>query len=139
MTIRNTHAWIETLRPGVDAYSPETLSDALATRDDIVLIDLRELQERVDKGAIEGAHHVPRGMLEFWADPAGEYFRDYFDPEKELVVHCAAGERSVLAAVALREMGYDRVAHLDGGFRAWSDAGLPVADIAATSKWVRRT
>lgn len=139
MAIRSTQAWVESLRPQVQAYTPQQLADALAVRDDLVLIDIRELQERVDRGAIEGAHHVPRGMLEFWADPALGYYRDCFDPAKEIVVHCAAGQRSVLAAITLSEMGYPRVAHLDRGFSGWVDDGLPVVDVASTSRWVRRT
>lgn len=66
------------------------------------------------------------------------YYRDFFDPDKEIVLHCAGGQRSVLASVALMDMGYPRVAHLDAGFGGWVKAGQPVEDVSATSKWVRR-
>ena len=77
-----------------------------------------------------GRVHAPRGMLEFWADPAMGYYREFFDADKELILHCAGGQRSVLAAIALQEMGYPRVAHLDVGFDGWAKAGQPVEDVA---------
>lgn len=136
--IRSTRDLVEGLRPRVRAYGPDELAAALVQRDDVVVVDLREIQERVLEGAIAGSHHVPRGMLEFWADPAMHYFRSFFEPEREIVLHCAAGDRSVLAAVVLQEMGYPRVAHLHGGFAGWKASGQPVAAVAATSKWIRR-
>lgn len=138
MPIRSTQDQVEELRPRVRAYSPEELADALATRQDLVLVDVRELQELIDRGVIAGSRHVPRGMLEFWADPAMGYYRDFFTPDREIVVHCAAGHRSVLAAVALQDMGYPRVAHLDGGFAAWEQSGQPVEQAPAAAKWLRR-
>jgi len=139
MGIRSTQDWVEGLRHQVTEYTPAELAEALATRpDDVVVVDIREIQERVDKGAIPGSQHAPRGMLEFWADPAMGYYREFFDPDKEIVVHCAGGQRSVLAAFALQEMGYPRVAHLDVGFDGWARDGQAVEDQSATSKWVRR-
>ena len=139
MAIRNTQDWVESQRHRVPEYSPAELAAVLDERpDDVVVVDIREIQERVDKGAIAGSVHAPRGMLEFWADPAMGYYREFFDADKELILHCAGGQRSVLAAIALQEMGYPRVAHLDVGFDGWAKAGQPVEDVAATSKWVRR-
>ena len=80
----------------------------------------------------------PRGMLEFWADPASPYYRDYFGEHKRTIVFCAGGGRSVYATLALKEMGYSNVAHLADGFRGWKDADEPIEDVAATSRWVRR-
>jgi rhodanese-related sulfurtransferase len=65
-------------------------------------------------------------MLEFWADPASPYHRDEFDPDRRIILHCASGGRSALAAVALQDLGYTNVAHMDGGITAWKDAGNPV-------------
>ena len=96
-------------------------------RGDAVLVDLREPEERVQHGVIPGAVLAPRGMLEFWADPASSYHRPEFDPHRRVILHCAAGGRSALAAVTLERLGYANVAHLDGGFTAWKDAGQPVA------------
>lgn len=139
MGIRNTQEWVESQRHQVREYSPAELATAMAERpDDLVVVDIREIQERVDKGAIPGSVHAPRGMLEFWADPAMGYYREFFDADKELILHCAGGQRSVLAAIALQDMGYPRVAHLDVGFDGWARDGQAVEDQSQTSKWVRR-
>lgn len=79
----------------VDLPSAKAEIDAAAP--DLLVIDIRELQELVDSGAIPGSKHVPRGMLEFWADPASEYYRSYFAPDKRILVYCAGGGRSALA------------------------------------------
>lgn len=93
---------------------------------DAVLVDIREPQERTDQGFIAGAVAAPRGMLEFWADPTSSYHRAELDPERRVILHCAGGGRSALAVDTLRQMGYQNIAHLDGGLAAWKDAGLPV-------------
>jgi rhodanese-related sulfurtransferase len=93
---------------------------------DLLLVDIREPQERRDKGSIPGAVSAPRGMLEFWADPSTPYHREEFDPDRRTVLYCASGGRSALAARTLGELGYRDVAHLDGGFTAWQQAGHPV-------------
>ena len=91
-----------------------------------VLIDLRETEELTATGRIPGSIHVPRGMLEFRADPTSPYHQDPIDPSKRIILHCASGGRSALAATTLQSMGYSDVAHLDGGFTAWKAAGKPV-------------
>ncbi len=95
----------------------------------VLLVDLREPGERAQQGAIPGAVHAPRGMLEFWADPNSPYHRPEFDPSRRIILHCASGGRSALAAGALRELGYTNVAHLDGGLKAWKEAGQPVEEV----------
>ncbi len=92
-----------------------------------LLVDLREPAERSEHGVISGALAAPRGMLEFWADPTSPYHRAEFDPARRVILHCASGGRSALAADALQQMGYGNVAHLDGGFTVWKAAGQPVA------------
>jgi rhodanese-related sulfurtransferase len=93
---------------------------------DAVLIDIRESEELVASGSIPGAVHAPRGMLEFYADPTSPYYRAEFDPNRRIILHCASGGRSALAADRLREMGYTNVAHLDGGLKVWKEHGLPL-------------
>lgn len=93
---------------------------------DLLLVDIREPEERRNKGYIPGAVSAPRGMLEFWADPSSPYHREEFDPKTRTILHCASGGRSALAAVVLETLGYRSVAHLDGGFTAWQQAGQPV-------------
>jgi rhodanese-related sulfurtransferase len=92
----------------------------------VTVVDLREPGER-QAGIIPGAIHAPRGMLEFYADPTSAYHRKELDPKARVILHCASGGRSALAADTLRQMGYTNVAHLDGGFKAWEAAGKPVA------------
>jgi rhodanese-related sulfurtransferase len=93
---------------------------------DAILIDVREQDERDERGTIPGAVHAPRGMLEFFADPSSPYHRPEFDAGRRIILHCASGGRSAMGADVLREMGYTRIAHLDGGFTAWTAAGQPV-------------
>ena len=94
--------------------------------DGAVLVDIREADELASAGRIPGSVHVPRGMLEFRADPSSPYHLDPLDPSKRVILHCAAGGRSALAAATLKSMGYTNVAHLDGGITAWKDAGKTV-------------
>ncbi len=83
------------------------------------LIDIRDIRELQKEGQIEGANHIPRGMLEFWLDPDSGYFKDgKLDLNKEMVLFCAGGLRSALAAKSLKEMGFKKVSHIDGGFGA---------------------
>lgn len=90
------------------------------------VLDIRDVRERRKLGWIPGSLHVPRGMLEFWLDPTSPYHQGKVDPERRIVVYCAAGGRSALAADVLREMGFPDVAHLEAGFNGWAAAGLPV-------------
>ncbi|MBA2444882.1 MAG: rhodanese-like domain-containing protein [Nocardioidaceae bacterium] len=91
-----------------------------------VLVDLREPAELQNDGIIEGAIHAPRGMLEFYADPNSPYHKDALDPSSRTILYCASGGRSALGAVALAELGYADVAHLDGGIKAWRADGRPL-------------
>ena len=96
--------------------------------DDVVFVDLRDPRELEREGMVPGAFHATRGMLEFWVDPESPYYKDVFGSGKEFVLYCAGGLRSALAAATMVEMGFERVAHVDGGFGAWKKAGLPVAE-----------
>ncbi len=95
-------------------------------RDDVLFVDVRDVRELAESGRIPGARHVPRGMLEFWIDPASPYHKPYFAEEMTFVFYCAASWRSALATKTAQDMGLAPVAHLDGGFNAWIDAGGPV-------------
>jgi rhodanese-related sulfurtransferase len=97
---------------------------------DVLLVDIREPAERAQTGAIPGAVEAPRGMLEFWADPTSPYHREEFRPDRRVILHCASGGRSALAAAMLQDMGYTNAAHLDGGINAWKEQGRPVIDAA---------
>lgn len=93
---------------------------------DALIVDIREPGELQEHGKIPGSVHVPRGLLEFKADPSSPMHDAQLDPSKRVIVHCAGGARSALAAVALKELGYENVAHLDPGFMGWKEAGKPV-------------
>ena len=83
------------------------------------LIDIRDIGELENTGRIESSTHIPRGMLEFWIDPNSQYFKEgKLDLQKEMVLFCAAGARSALAAKSLQDMGFEKVSHIDGGFGA---------------------
>ena len=89
----------------------------LAKENKCNLIDLRDIRELEKEGRIENSVHIPRGMLEFWIDPSSQYFKDgKLDLEKEMVLFCAAGARSALAAKSLKDMGFKKVSHIEGGF-----------------------
>jgi len=91
----------------------------LSNEDKCTLIDIREKGELDKTGRIENSNHIPRGMLEFWLDPDGPYFKSgKIDMNKEMVLFCAGGFRSALAAKSLQEMGFEKVSHIDGGFAA---------------------
>ena len=98
----------------------------LAGRDDVVLVDIRDIRELQRDGKVPGAFHCPRGMLEFWIDPATSYHKPVFAQDKRFVFFCAGGLRSALAAQTAQRMGLKPVAHIQGGFGAWKKAGGPV-------------
>ncbi len=108
----------------VENLSPAAVARELA-RGYVVLVDLREAHER-RQGAIPGAVHAPRGMLEFHADPSSPYHIADLQPGRRVILYCSAGSRSALGAKALKELGYGDVAHLEGGFDAWQEEGLEV-------------
>jgi rhodanese-related sulfurtransferase len=94
---------------------------------DVVFVDLRDVRELSREGFIPGAFHCPRGMLEFWIDPGCIYYKDIFASGKKFLFYCNLGWRSALAAQVSQQMGLSPVAHIDGGFDAWKQAGGPVA------------
>ncbi|MCG6122906.1 MAG: rhodanese-like domain-containing protein [Microvirga sp.] len=99
---------------------------ALHGSEEVVFVDLRDPRELAREGAIPGAFHCPRGMLEFWIDPESLYHKPVFAQDKRFVFFCAGGLRSALAAKTAQDMGLSPVAHIAGGFSAWREAGGPV-------------
>ncbi len=108
----------------IENLTPEQVASEL-DREDVILIDIREDNERVQNGAIPNSVPAPRGMLEFWADPTSAYHREEFDPSRRTILYCASGGRSALATDTLQGMGYENVAHLDEGIKAWKEGGTP--------------
>ena len=106
-------------------------AQALHAAGGALFVDLRDVRELEREGIVPGAVHAPRGMLEFWVDPTSPYFHQAFEGALQgqpMVLFCAAGWRSALAAKVLQEMGFDNVSHIDGGFTAWKAAGAAVAE-----------
>ena len=110
----------------------ETLpTDAAIARhndENVVFVDIRDVRELEREGMIQGAFHAPRGMLEFWVDPKSPYHKDIFASGKSFVFYCQSAWRSALATKAVLEMGLPNVAHIEGGFTAWKNAGGPVGE-----------
>lgn len=125
MTAKTAAQMVQEAKAQIDNLSAQQVASEL-DKGDVLLVDIREPNEREQNGIIEGAVSAPRGMLEFYADPTSPYHRKEFDPAKRVILHCASGGRSALAAVTLKHMGYSNVAHLDGGLKAWAEAGQKV-------------
>jgi rhodanese-related sulfurtransferase len=112
----------------IENLNPAEVATEIENKD-VVLVDIREREELEQQGAIPGAIHAPRGMLEFYADSSTPYHREPLDPAARTILYCASGGRSALACKTLKELGYADVAHLDGGFKAWAEAGNPVEQV----------
>jgi rhodanese-related sulfurtransferase len=112
-------------RAQVKSLTPQEAFDE-ATSGRAVLLDVREPVEWEQH--IEGALQIPRGLLEFQADPTSPRYNAGLDPTRPVIVYCRSGVRAVLAALTLQTLGYTHVANLEGGFSAWQEAGLPSAE-----------
>ncbi len=93
-----------------------------------VILDIRDVRELQRLGAIVGAMHAPRGMLEFWIDPQSPYYNEVFGEDREFILSCASGGRSALSTKTLQDMGLPKVSHIATGFKGWSEDGMPVSD-----------
>ena len=116
MNIKSSKTLVTEALGEIKTISPdEALS--MMNEDKCNLIDIRDIRELERDGRVESSNHIPRGMLEFWLDPDSPYFKDgKLDMNKEMVLFCAGGMRSALAAKTLKDMGFKKVSHIDGGF-----------------------
>ena len=118
MTIKSSQTLVTEALNEIKTISTDEAFDKL-NKNECNLIDIRDIRELDKEGRVENASHIPRGMLEFWLDPESVYFKDgKLDMNKEMVLFCAGGLRSALAAKTLQEMGFEKVSHIDGGFAA---------------------
>ena len=126
MSIKSSQTLVsEALKEIKTITSDEALK--LSKEDKCNLIDIREKGELENTGRVENSNHIPRGMLEFWLDPESPYFKNgKLDMNKEMVLFCAGGLRSALAAKSLKEMGFEKVSHIDGGFAAISQSNFKI-------------
>ena len=110
----------------VKTYSVEAVKARLADPA-VQIVDIRDVRELEREGTVPGAFLAPRGMLEFWVDPASPYFKPIFaDESREFILFCGAGWRSALATKTLQDMGMRNVAHIDGGYAEWQKQGAPI-------------
>ena len=118
MTIKSSQTLVKEALKEIKTINVDQAFE-LIDKNECNLIDIRDIRELQKEGQVEGANHIPRGMLEFWLDPGSVYFKDgKLDLNKEMVLFCAGGLRSALAAKSLKEMGFEKVSHIDGGFGA---------------------
>ena len=118
MTIKSSHTLVSEALEEIKTISTDEAHEML-TNNQCNLIDIRDVRELEKEGKVENANHIPRGMLEFWLDPNSAYFKKgKLDLDKEMVLFCAGGLRSALAAKSLKDMGFKKVSHIDGGFGA---------------------
>lgn len=127
---KSSRALVEEAMAQVRTY---TVADVQARLDDgrTQLVDIRDIRELTD-GTVLGAFHAPRGMLEFWVDPASPYHKPLFaDDSREFILFCGMGWRSALATKALQDMGMTNVAHIEGGYAEWVKKGAPTETLEA--------
>ena len=126
MNIKSSHTLVAEALSEIKTITPEQALK-LSNENKCNLIDIREKGELDKTGRVENSHHIPRGMLEFWLDPESPYFKNgKLDMEKEIILFCAGGLRSALATKSLKEMGFENVSHIDGGFAAISQSDFKI-------------
>ena len=125
MAIQSAMERVKAAKQEVENLTPQQVAEEMK-KDKVVIVDIREANELEETGKISGSVHAPRGLLEFYADPAHSYHKSELKDDKRIILHCASGGRSALAAQTLKQMGYTNVAHMDGGMKAWKENNLPV-------------
>ena len=126
MKIKSSTQLVQTALSQIKTISTEQ-AFKLFNEDKCNLIDIREKGELDKMGKVENSNHIPRGMLEFWLDPNSQYYKEgKLDMNKEMVLFCAGGLRSALAVKSLKEMGFEKVSHIDGGFAAISQSDFKI-------------
>ena len=126
MKIKSSQTLVSEALQEIKTLTPNEALE-LSINDQCNLIDIRDIRELEKMGKVENAHHIPRGMLEFWMDPESPYFKDgKIDVNKEIVLFCAGGLRSALATKSLKEMGFEKISHVDGGFSQMKNAGFKI-------------
>ena len=118
MTIKSSQTLVAEALKEINTITTDEAYEKF-TKNECNLIDIRDVRELEREGRIEDSNHIPRGMLEFWLDPDSAYFKQgKLELNKEMVLFCAGGMRSALAAKSLKDMGFKKVSHIDGGFGA---------------------
>ena len=128
MNIKSSQTLVEEAKKNIETLNSDEVKK-LKDKEEITLIDIRDIRELWKEGTIENSKHIPRGMLEFWLDPESSYYKtNKIKDLKKIVLFCALGLRSALATKSLVDMGFKNVAHVDGGFDALKKSGLKVIE-----------
>ena len=127
MPIKSTREMVNAANAELEVLTAEQ-AIALHGDENVTFVDIRDVRELWRDGAVPGAWHVPRGMLEFWIDPESPYAKEEFQSGKKFVFFCAGGMRSALAAKVAKDMGLSPIAHIETGFRGWKEAGGPTEE-----------
>ena len=126
MTIKSSQTLVAEALKEINTISTDEAFE-LSNQGKCNLIDIRDIRELQNEGRVENSHHIPRGMLEFWLDPESVYFKEgKLDLNKEMVLFCAGGLGSALAAKSLKDMGFEKVSHIDGGFGAIKQSNFKI-------------
>ena len=126
MTIKSSQTLVSEALKEIKTISTDEAHE-MSNNNQCNLIDIRDIRELEKEGRVENANHIPRGMLEFWLDPDSIYFKKgKLDLNKEMVLFCAGGLRSALAAKSLKDMGFKKVSHIDGGFGAIKESKFKI-------------
>ena len=128
MNIKSSKELVDEANESINVMSPEQVKKAY-DKGEVTLVDVRDIRELWKEGTIENSKHIPRGMLEFWLDPESSYYKtNKIKDMKKMVLFCALGWRSALATKSLVDMGFNNVAHVDGGFDALKKSGLKIIE-----------
>ena len=126
MKIKSSQILVEEAKKSIKIFNADEVKQ-LVEKNEISLIDIRDIRELWKEGTIENSRHIPRGMLEFWLDPDSSYYQaNKIQDIKKMVLFCALGFRSALATKSLVDMGFENVAHVEGGFEALKQSGLNI-------------
>tara|TARA_B100000579_G_scaffold347401_1_gene300466 strand:+ start:267 stop:737 length:471 start_codon:yes stop_codon:yes gene_type:complete len=125
MPVASVNKMVESAKAEIDNISPEEAARR-ATEEGALIVDIRDVREMQRDGAIPGAMHAPRGMLEFWVSPDSPYTKEIFGEDREFVLCCAGGMRSALSAKTLKDMGMEKISHIETGFGGWRADEMPI-------------
>lgn len=125
--MKSVHEMVDAAKAELENLSPSE-AQRRVDEDGALLVDIRDVRELEREGAVLGAWHVPRGMLEFWIAPDSPYYKEKFSEDRQFIIFCAGGLRSALAAKVAQDMGLPKVAHIETGFGGWKTDGMPVVD-----------
>ena len=126
MVIKSSKSLVSEALDQIETINADQAFDKV-NNDQCNLIDIRDIRELEREGRIDKSLHIPRGMLEFWLDPESPYFKEgKLDVKKEMVLFCAGGLRSALAAKTLKDMGFEKVSHVEGGFGKLKDSKFKI-------------